>query len=182
MARVVQVRAPLTYDDLEGTEGHRSPAAHRDLAETILQWAAEVHPDDEPSPAELLAEAGWHLDLSGDTDGAIAVFRRAVETGGRPPVPDTRCSIVAVLLASDRRDEARTVADEFRRTRPGVTDCTAMAEVFEMADDLSQAARWTAIGLAHLELATDDELDDHQAEQLLVTRARIRAAQGLPPD
>ncbi len=181
-ARVVQVREPLTYDDLEATEGHRSPAGHRTLADSLLDWATVVHPDDEPSTAELLAEAGWHLDLAGDTDAAIAVFRRAVEAQGRRAVPDPRCSIVAVLLASDRQDEARAAAEEFRRTRPDVTDCTAMAEVFETAGDLTQAARWTAIGLARLELSTDDELDAGEAEQLLVTRARIRTAQGLPPD
>ncbi|SDP12206.1 hypothetical protein SAMN05660199_03209 [Klenkia soli] len=176
------MREPLTYDDLEATEGHRSPDAHRTLAESLLEWASVVHPDDEPSTAELLAEAGWHLDLAGDTDAAIAVFRRAAEAEGRPAVPDTRCSIAAVLLASGRPDEARAVADELRRTRPGVTDCTAMAEVFETADDLVQAARWTAIGLARVELATDDELDTGEVEQLLHTRSRIRTAQGLPPD
>ena len=176
------MREPVTYDDLEATEGHRSPAAHRELAELIQDWAAVVHPDDQPSTTELLAEAGWRLDLAGDTAAAISLFRRAVEVEGRRAVPDTRCSIVAVLLASDRPDEARTVADELRRTRPGVADCVAMAEVFEMADDLTQAARWTAIGLARLDLSTDDELDAGEAEQLLITRTRIRTAQGLPPD
>ena len=91
-------------------------------------------------------------------------------------------SITAVLLASDRRDEAQAVADELRRTRPDVSDCLAMAEVFETAGDLAQASRWTAIGLARIELSTDDELDAGEAEQLLVTRSRIRTAQGLPPE
>ena len=176
------MREPLTYDDLEATEGHRSPDAHRELAEQILGWAEVEHPDDEPSTAELLAEAGWHLDLAGDTDAAVAVFRRAVDVEGRRAVPDPRCSIAAVLLASDRRDEAQAVADELRRTRPDVSDCLAMAEVFETAGDLAQASRWTAIGLARIELSTDDELDAGEAEQLLVTRSRIRTAQGLPPE
>lgn len=179
--RVAPVRRPLTFDDLADTGGHRSPGAHRTLAETLLDWATEVHPDDEPSTAELLAEAGWQLDLAGDTDAALEVFRRAVDADGTT-VPDVRCSMTAVLLAAGRADEARTVADEVRRSGPDVTTCSSMAEVYEVADDLTQAARWTAIGLTRLELTADHELDAGEAEQLLVTRARVRAAQGLPPD
>lgn len=175
------MRPPLTVDDLEATEGHRSPEAHRELADTLLGWAREVHPDDEVSSAEVLAQAGWQLDLAGDTDAALDVFRRALTAEGRVE-PDVRCSMVAVLLASDRPDEARAVAEEFRRTRPGPAECAAMAEVFEVAGDLDQAARWTAIGLTRLELTVDDELDDWEAEYLLRTRARVRAAQGLPLD
>lgn len=175
------MRPPLTEDDLEATEGHRTPEAHRELAETVLGWAEETHPDDEVSPAEILANAGWHLDLAGDTDAALEVFRRSLAAEGRVE-PDVRCSMAAVLLASGRAEEARAVAEEFRRSRPGPAECTAMAEVFETADDLEQAARWTAIGLTRLELTVDDELDDWEAEYLLRARARIRAAQGLPLD
>jgi hypothetical protein len=175
------VRAPLTEDDLEAIEGHHSPEAHRELAETVLGWAAEQHPDDEVSPAELLAQAGWHLDLAGDTEAALDAFRRSLAADGKVE-PDVRTSMVAVLLASARVDEARAVAEEFRRSRPGPAECTAMAEVYETADDLDQAARWTAIGLNRLEMTVDDELDDWESEYLLRTRARIRAAQGLPLD
>ncbi|MEI4273385.1 hypothetical protein TEK04_16815 [Klenkia sp. LSe6-5] len=175
------MRPPLTEDDLEATEGHRSPAAHRELADTLLGWATEVHPDDEVSTAEVLAQAGWHLDLAGETDAALAVFRRSLAADGTVE-PDVRCSIVAVLLASDRPDEARAVAEDFRRSRPAPAECAAMAEVFEVGGDLEQAARWTAIGLTRLELTVDDELDDWEAEYLLRTRARVRAAQGLPLD
>ena len=175
-----RVRPPLTEDDLDATEGHREPEAHRELADTLLGWAGEPHPDDEVSTAALLAQAGWHLDLAGDTEAALDVFRRSQAAG--TVEPDVRCSMVAVLLASGRADEARTVAEEFRRTRPGPAECAAMAEVYETADDLDQAARWTAIGLNRLEMTVDDELDDWESEYLLRTRARIRAAQGLPLD
>lgn len=175
------MRRPLTYEDLETTEGHHEPDAHRVLADTLLGWATEVHPDDQPTTAQLLAEAGWHLDLAGDTDAALGVFRRAVTAQGGT-VPDPRCSMTAVLLASGRVEEAREVAEELRRSRPGVADCASMAQIFETADDLTEAARWTAIGLGRLDLATDDELDAGDAEQLLQTRARVRRALGLPPD
>ncbi|SCX56558.1 hypothetical protein SAMN03159343_3446 [Klenkia marina] len=175
------MRPPLTEDDLDATEGHRTPAAHRELAQTLLGWAEEVHPDDEVSTAALLAQAGWQLDLAGDTDGALDVFRRS--QGARGTVePDVRCSMAAVLLASGRTEEARAVAEKFRRSRPAPAECAAMAEVFETAGDLDQAARWTAIGLTRLELTVDDELDNWEAEYLLRARARIRAAQGLPLD
>lgn len=177
---VGQVRGPLTHDDVEATEGHRDPAGHRALADTLLGWAAVVHPDDEPTTAELLAGAGWHLDLAGDTEAALAVFRRSQEAGDL--VPDVRTSVVAVLLASGRSDEAHAEAEAFRRTRPSVLDCVALAEVWEIEGDLGQAARWTALGLARLELSTDEDLDAGEAELLLTVRARIRANQGLPPD
>lgn len=174
------MRGPLTHDDVEAVEGHRSPTAHRALADTVLGWADDPHPEDEVSVAELLAEAGWHLDLAGDTDAALAVFDRSLAAGSTRP--DVRCSVVAVLLACDRTAEAREVADALRRARPAVPDCAAMAEVWELAGELEQAARWTAIGLARLELSTDEDLDAGEAELLLTTRARVRAAQGLPPD
>lgn len=174
------MRGPLSQDDVEAAGGHHSPEGHRALAETVLGWAADPHPDDEVTPAELLVDAGWHLDLAGDTDAALAVFRRALEAG--PTVPDARCSMAAVLLASERTAEAREVADELRRAKPPIATCSAMAGVFETAGDLDQAARWTAIGLARLELSTDFDVVDGEAELLLTTRARVRAAQGLPPD
>jgi len=174
------VRDPLTYDDLIELAAHRDQAGHREAADTVLQWAAEVHPHDEPTTAELLAEAGWQLDLAGDTDAALDVLRRSQLAG--PTTPDVRCSIVAVLLAADRVQEARDEADDIRRSRPAVVDCDAMAQVWETAGDLDQALRWSSIGLNRIDLDADDEIDVEASTQLLQTRARIRTAMGLPPE
>ncbi|MCO7218516.1 hypothetical protein [Klenkia sp. PcliD-1-E] len=174
------MRAPLTYEDLVAVGGHRDQAGHRQVADTVLEWATEVHPEDEPTTAELLAEAGWQLDLAGDTDAALEVLRRSRLAG--PTTPDVRCSIVAVLLADDRVEEARAEADNIRRSRPAVVDCDAMAQVWETAGDLEQALRWTSIGLNRIDLDADDEIDVEASTDLLQTRARVRTAMGLPPE
>ncbi len=175
------MRAALTHDDVEALEGHRSPTEHRLLGERLMTWADQVHPDDEPSTAELLAAAGWHLDLAGDTDGAIALFRRSQAAAGST-VPDVRTSVLAVLLAAGRDDEARVVADELRRSGPGVGDCATVAGVFELAGDLPQAHRWTAIGLNRAGLLADHELAERELAALTSIRSRVRLALGMPLD
>ena len=175
------MRAPLTHEDVEELEGHRSPDEHRVLAEKLLAWAEEVHPDDEPTTAELLSAAGWQHDLAGDTDGALAVFRRALAADG-VTYPDVRVPMVAVLLAAGRTEEAAGAADELRRSSPGVGDCAMAAEVYELAGDLPQAHRWTAIGMTRAALLADDELDEQELARLTSARSRVRLALGMPTD
>ena len=52
------VRTWLTADDIERLEAvARTPAAHRQAAAELTAWAAEEHPDDEVSPADLVSAA-----------------------------------------------------------------------------------------------------------------------------
>lgn len=177
------MRGPLNYDDIERLEvSARTPKAHRQASATLQAWADEQHRDDEVLPADLLSAAAWHLEQVGDVEDALALHRRAVAAGGTT-TPDARCLLHAALLEAGRLDEARQVADDFRRSGPRIVDMTDMAETFEMAGDLKQAHRWVAMAMSRLDLASEsDEPDDYEAEGLLAARSRIREALGFPPD
>jgi hypothetical protein len=177
------VRDRLTHDDLERLEvTSPTPKAHREAAARLVAWSEERHPQDQVSPADLVSAAAWHLDQAGDTEAALDLHRRAVTAEGTT-LPDARCMLAAALLDAGRPDEAKQVADDLRRSRPRVIDIGSMAEVFELAGDLQQAHRWTAMGLSRLELVTDDEeLQEYEVEALLATRRRVREALGYPPD
>jgi predicted MarR family transcription regulator len=177
------VRDRLTYDDIERLEASTpTPKAHREAAARLVAWSEDRHPQDVVTPADLVSAAAWHLDQAGDVDAALDLHRRAVTAEGTT-TPDARCMLAAALFDAGRPEEAKQVADDLRRSRPRVIDIGSMAEVFELAGDLQQAHRWTAMGLSRLELVTDeDELEEFDVEQLLRTRRRIREALGYPPD
>ena len=178
---VALVRSAVTFEHLEGFQvSSRTPEQHRKASATLVQWAAAPHPDDEETPTDLLSAAAWHLEEAGDIEAALEMHRRAIAAEGTT-TPDARCLLHAALLTAGRLDEARTVAEELRRSRPSISDLAAMAENFEIAGDLTQAHRWVAMGVARLDLA-DDETMDHEVEMLLATRRRIRSALGYPPD
>ena len=80
-------------------------------------------------------------------------------------------------------DEAKQVADEFRRSRPELSDLVMMAENFEKAGDLEQAYRWVLMGVNRLDVDDASEATEGFAtEYLLSARQRIRSALGFPPD
>lgn len=176
-------RGRLTYDDIERLEAvARTPKAHREAAATLQAWAQEDHPDDEVLPADLLSAAAWHLGRVDDTEASLDLYRRAVAAGGTT-TPDARCLLHAALLEAGRPDEARQVADDFRRSGPRIADMVDMAENFEMAGDLQQAHRWVSMGVSRLELASESEMPaDWQVEDLFRARRRLREALGFPPD
>jgi predicted Zn-dependent protease len=177
------VRDRLTHDDLERLEvATQTPKAHREAAARLVAWSQERHPQDVVTPADLVSAAAWHLDQAGDVEAALDLHRRAVTAEGTT-LPDARCMLAAALFDAGRPEEAKQVADDLRRSRPRVIDIGSMAEVFELAGDLAQAHRWTAMGLGRLELVTDDEeLQEYEVETLLATRRRVREALGYPPD
>ena len=177
------VRTWLTADDIERLEAvARTPAAHRQAAAELTAWAAEEHPDDEVSPADLVSAAAWHLEQAGDTEPALTMYRRAVAAEGTT-TPDARCLLHAALITAGQLDEAREVADDLRRSGPRIVDIAHMAEVFELHGDLKQAHRWVAMGVTRLDLAAGSELpEDYEVEVLLNARRRVRQALGFPPD
>jgi hypothetical protein len=177
------MRAPVDFDDLEGWQvSARRPQDHRRAAATLVSWAEQPHPDDEATPADLLSAAAWHLDQAGDSEQGLELHRRAVTAEGTT-TPDARCLLAAALFEAGRPGEARQVAEDLRRSRPGIADVAAMAEVFEIAGDLQQAHRWVAMGVNRVELAGEGEpAEDFEVMLLLITRRRVRRALGFPPD
>lgn len=177
------MRDPVTYLDVERLEGSATKAeAHRKAAATLIGWAEEPHPEDQPSPADLVSAAAWHLDQAGDDDAALNLHRRAVTADGTT-TPDARCMLAAALFDADRPEEARQVAEDLRRSHPRIVDIAGMAEIYELVGDLQQAHRWTSMGISRLELVADtEELEDVEVELLMDTRRRVRQALGFPPE
>lgn len=174
------MRRRLTTDDIERLEASaRTAKAHRKAAETLTGWAQEPVRDDEVTPADLLVAAAWHLQQAGDGEAALVLYRRAVAAGATTSI-DARCLLHAALLGAGLSEEAQQVAEEFRRSRPRVSDITAMAENYEETGNLEQAHRWVVVGANRLDL--DDAADEFEIEYLLTARHRIRRALGFPPD
>lgn len=172
----------LTFDDIERWEAWaRTPKAHRDAAAHLASCAEDQPPDDEVTPADLLSAAAWHHEQAGDTEDALALYRRAVAAEGTT-TPDARCMLVAALLVAGRPDEARQVADELRRSGPRLIDIAGMAESYELVGDLQQAHRWAEMGVSRLELGEPDSLEDVDVIELLNIRRHVRQALGYPPD
>jgi hypothetical protein len=178
---VRSVRPPLTYDDIEGIERAPTPGGHREAAAVLQAWAEEQHPDDEVGVADLLSAAAWHRQQAGDVEECLALHRSAAAAGDTTQPPTARVQLHAALVAAGRLDEARQVAAEIRRSRPGLGEVGVVAETFELAGDLREATRWVAMGLDRLDLDADFE-DDLDAALLLDVRRRVRQAVGFPPD
>jgi tetratricopeptide (TPR) repeat protein len=178
------VRNALIFDDIEALEAtHRTPKAHRRAAATLTEWAEQQHPDDEVTPADLLSAAAWHLGQAGDTEASLELYHRAVDAEGTT-TPDARCLLHAALLEAGRLDEARQVADDFRRSHPRIADCADMAESFHLVGDLEQAHRWAEMGVNRLELDAPEDADDADVDviTLLNVRRQVRQELGFPPD
>ena len=136
------MRGSLTQDDVDGLcMRARSPEQHRKAAAQLTAWAEDVHPEDEVSPASLLANAGEQLNSIGDHDAALDVFRRAVGAEGHVP-PDARCYLRHELLAVGDVAGARRLADELRRERPADGDVYLF--VGERYELVATSARHTA--------------------------------------
>lgn len=180
------MRGPLTVDDVEELEtGAGTSEQHRAVAAQLRAWAEEPHPDDERiTPAVLLVSAGEQLDLAGDNEAALVLFRCAVTAQGSAP-PDTRCYLHHGLLRVGDGAEARKLADELRRERPTDGDVYLLiGQNYERADDLVEAHRWFTMGLTHMEnqVQEGNDLSAAGLAALALVRFRVRRALNLPPD
>ena len=174
------MREPLTLDDVGDLEQEaRTPEQRRAAAARLAAWADEVHPDDQDiTPAWLLVRAADLLNAAGDREAAMPLYRRACAAEGNAP-PDARVYLHHALLRSGRADEAWTLAEEIRRSRPSDLDVFAfVGENYETCDDLDQAHRWYTLGVTR---ALDDGAAGFgqgvfAASMLLQARHRVRRA------
>jgi hypothetical protein len=180
------VRGPLNLDDVESLYATaRTPEQHREAAGQLAAWAEEVRPsDEEVSAATLLVSAGEQLSSSGDLQGAVDMFRRAVAAEGQAP-PDVRCYLHQGLLGAGDVAGARRVADELRRAAPTDGDVYLfIGENYELVDDLHEAHRWMTMGLLRFvsDVEQGDDLAAGDAALLVRARYRIRRSLELPTD
>lgn len=187
--RVLRARQPLNEDDIEavGWAAH-TPAAHLSAAAWLQAAAAAPHPEDEVGPAELYVAASDQLSFAGDTPGALALCRAAVSAGGHVP-PDVRVFLHHALLAAGEGEEARAVAEDIRRSRPGdLAVYSFVGESYEVTGNLAQAHRWFTLGLqrALTDPATGGDPSElasgSEGRMLGVARARVRRDLDMPPD
>lgn len=167
----------ITEDDLDGLElrASASPNHHVDRAELLERWASdteafELHADVRRS--HLFHVAAEHLELAGELDRALQSVRRAAEASDARP-GETTSTLVSILLARGEREEALAAADALRGAQ--VDDWwaqLAVAEVFELADELALAERWFVIALRTVERDPEHDADDRLTA--LAGRYRVR--------
>lgn len=167
----------ITEDDLDGLELRVSAGAnhHVERAELLERWASdtgefELHADLRRS--HLFHVAAEHLEMAGELDRALQLVQRAAEASDARP-GETTSTRVSILLARGERDEALAAADALRAAQ--VDDWwqqLAVAEVFELADELALAERWFVIALRTVERDPEHDADDRLTA--LAGRYRVR--------
>lgn len=174
-------RGPLTQDDVDDIElSGEGPVDHPASAARWEAMAADPHPQDEVSAADLLVHAGEHWAYADEPERALACFRQAIDDG-HPVAPDTRCYLLHGLLGCGLREEAVELASAVRAERPKDPDVYGfMGEAFEAHGDLQSATRWFTTGM--FRAMRDDDVAESAVTMLIWGRQRVREAQGLPPD
>ncbi|MCZ2814474.1 hypothetical protein O2W15_23835 [Modestobacter sp. VKM Ac-2979] len=132
--------------------------------------------------------ASDQLSFAGDSPGALELCRRAVAAGGHVP-PDVRTFLHHALLAAGEVEEARAVAEDIRRPRPGdLAVYSFVGESYEVTGDRRQAHRWFTLGLqrALSDPATGGDPSElppgSEGRMLGVARTPVRRDLDMPPD
>lgn len=152
-----------------------------------LQALARQYPDDRE---EILVEAAECWSGAGNHDRAIALYQQLLDTGCEHPHLIEAYRINS-LWEAGRTDEARNAAERLRRQHP--TDAGAwnfVAETFETAGELREAAEWFTAGITHLlgpatpltHIAVENASGSGGIEDLAIGRHRVRRRSGQPHD
>lgn len=130
------------------------------------------------SRAELLVQLAEHCELAGDQASAERAYRDAV-ADGEAIEPDARAFLTCWCIVHGDRAEGERLAVELLKSRPkNPDDYQIVAEGYEQIGDLAAAAKWLTAGVLRLE----SELSDGRLYYLLISRRRVRQAQGLDED
>jgi tetratricopeptide (TPR) repeat protein len=152
-----------------------------------LEALAREYPQDRE---EILVEAAGCWGDAGEHDRALALYQQLLDTG----CEDTHlieAHRINTLWEAGRTDEARNAAVQLRRQHP--TDAGAwnfVAEAFESAGEVHDAADWFTAGITHLlgpatpltRTAIEDSADPSGIEMLAIGRHRVRRRHGQPHD
>ncbi|MFE9443508.1 tetratricopeptide repeat protein [Streptomyces sp. NPDC006602] len=144
-----------------------------------LEALAREYPEDRE---EILVEAAGHWSEAGQYDRALALHQQLLDAGCED-AHLIEAYRINTLWDAGRTDEARDAAIQLRRRHP--TDAGAwnfVAEMFETAGELHDAADWFTAGITHLlgpaapltRTAVEDTPDPSGIELLAVGRHRVR--------
>ncbi|GGL92144.1 preprotein translocase SecA [Streptomyces fumigatiscleroticus] len=161
----------------------RSPALEAEGLEAL----ARQYPEDRE---EILLDAAVCWKDAEQYDRALAVYQQLLDGGCDEPEL-TEAYRISTLWEAGRIGEARDAAARLRRRHP--TDAGAwnvVAELFETAGELHDAADWFTAGITHLlgpatpltRTAVEDAADPDGIEELAIGRHRVRRRLGQPHD
>ena len=172
------MRAAIDEDDVEELEF--GSADNQTVARQLVEWAEQPHPDDDISPRELFTRAGEQLEYADDTDGAIALYRRAIDTPG-DALLDPRSHLISLLLQRGDRAEAEALDRELRRARPDTSATYEyMSEVWAEHGETQRALGWVTRGLLRHEQGPP--FSDVDLAMLCLARWQLREPAGHTPD
>ncbi len=152
-----------------------------------LEALARKYPQDRE---EILVEAAGCWVDAGQHDRALGLYQQLLDAGCEEP-DLIEAYRINTLWEAGRTDEARDAAAQLRRRHP--TDAGAwnfVAETFETADELHDAADWFTAGLTHLlgpatpltRTAVERAPDPDGIEMLAIGRHRVRRRLTQPHD
>ncbi|MFJ2008615.1 SEC-C domain-containing protein [Streptomyces chartreusis] len=173
----------------------RRPARHKPapVQRTDVQQAQELealarkYPQDQE---EILTEAAEFYNRAGRHEKALALYQEILDGDCEEPHLVQAFRIDA-LWDAGQRDEAREAARDLRREHPAdAGPWNIIAETFETADELNDAADYFTAGVTRLlgpatPLTVDavrDAPDSTGIEMLVIGRHRVRRRLGQPHD
>ncbi|MEY9988360.1 tetratricopeptide (TPR) repeat protein [Streptomyces sp. V4I8] len=139
---------------------------------------------------ELLTEAAEFYSRAGQHERALTLYQQVLDADCRDPHL-IQAFRIDTLWNAGRTTEAREAAEALRRQHPANTGAwEIIAEMFEVADHLQDAADWFTAGVTHLlgpaaPLSVDavrDAADGNGIEMLIISRHRVRRRLGQPCD
>ncbi|MEU6493459.1 tetratricopeptide repeat protein [Streptomyces sp. NPDC046984] len=161
----------------------RNPALEAEGLEALAREYPEEREEILLDAADCWSDAGQH-------DRALALYQQLLDMGCEEPhlIEAYR---ISTLWDAGRSSEARDAATRLRRQHP--TDAGAwnfVAETFETAGELQEAADWFTAGLTHLlgpatpltRTGVEDSPDPSGIEMLAIGRHRVRRRHGQPHD
>ncbi|MGW3730706.1 SEC-C metal-binding domain-containing protein [Streptomyces sp. NPDC000851] len=152
-----------------------------------LQTLAREYPEDRE---EILLEAAGYWNDAEEYDRALALYQQLLDTGCEE-LHLIEAYRISTLWDAGRTDEARQAAARLRHQHP--TDAGAwnvVAETFETAGELNDAAQWFTVGITHLlgpaasltRATVEHSLDPGGIEMLVIGRHRVRRRLAQPHD
>ncbi|MGW0632240.1 SEC-C metal-binding domain-containing protein, partial [Streptomyces sp. NPDC002758] len=161
----------------------RAPALEAEGLEAL----ARQYPEERE---EILLDAAGCWSDAGQYDRALALYQQLLDGGCEEPhlIEAYR---ISTLWDAGRTSEARDAAAQLRRQHP--TNAGAwnfVAEMFETAGELHDAAAWFTVGVTHLlgpttpltRTAVEDAADPDGIEMLAIGRHRVRRRLTQPHD